>query len=113
MSRSLAEVNFTRQDYYNYRLALAEERIFSNSDHFIRPKLDDGVDMSKDSLTRVYNISSIIGSNKAKWIVGMINQREDGEYYLEDARHSVRLSFSELVYADPEVFFTDGSTILC
>jgi len=111
--RSIFDVNIARQDYFNNRMALAEERIFSNTDVYIRPKLEDGiVDHVKDSLTRVYNISSIVGQSKPRWILGIINQKEDGEYYIEDARQQVRLSFTELVFVDPEVFVTECSVVL-
>jgi len=61
----------------------------------------------------VHNISSIIGSNKPKWVLGILSLHEDSEYYLEDSRHSVKISFSELNYADPEVFFTENCILMC
>ena len=93
---------------------MAEDRVFSHNDKYTRPKLEDKDNKNIDTgLTKVYNISSIIGSTQNKWVLGILHQREDGEYYLEDARHSVKLSFSELEYADPEVFFTESSILMC
>ena len=114
LKRSLSEVNVARQDYYNYRLQLAEERVFSHTDKYVRPKLEDGKGSDKNNgLTKVYNISSILGANQAKWVLGILTLHEDSEYYLEDYRHTVKISFTELEYADPEVFFTENSILMC
>jgi hypothetical protein len=61
----------------------------------------------------IYNVNSIIGSTHSKWVVGIILQKEDANYYLEDATLSVRISLAELEYCDPDSFFTENSIILC
>ena len=38
--------------------------------------------------------------------------REDTHYYLEDNTYSIRLSFQELSYADPDAFFTENCILL-
>eukprot|EP00347_Sterkiella_histriomuscorum_P020272 403338437 len=113
LKRTLSEVNISRQDYYNYRLQLAEDRVFSHTDKYVRPKLEDDKSRSDSSLTKVCNISSIMGSNQAKWVLGILTMHEDSEYYLEDQHQTVKVSFSELEFADPEVFFTENSILMC
>ena len=58
-------------------------------------------------------MNSIIGSQVAKWVLGILNQREDGNYYLEDSTLAVKVSFSQLERVDPDSFFTEGSLVLC
>jgi hypothetical protein len=114
--RSLTDVVDARQDYYNLRLALAEERVFSHTDKYQRAKLNLKVITTKPGekkIETVYNVNSIIGSQVAKWVLGILNQREDGNYYLEDSTLSVKVSFSQLEKVDPDSFFSEGSLVMC
>lgn len=43
----------------------------------------------------------------------MISQKEDSYYYLEDNTFAIRISFTELEYADPDAFFTENCIVLC
>lgn len=61
----------------------------------------------------MYNVNSILGSQLPKWVLGVLNQKEDGNYYLEDNTLSVRVSFSQLERVDSDCFFTEGSVVLC
>ncbi len=45
--------------------------------------------------------------------MGIIHQREDGNYYLEDSTYAVKVSFSQLEDVETDSFFTEGSLILC
>ena len=56
------DVNKTRQEYYAQRLAIAEMRVFSHVDKYIRAKLkysDDEV----ENKTVVHHVHSVLGSN--------------------------------------------------
>jgi hypothetical protein len=90
---------------------LAEARVFSNTFKYARAKLSSGDTASK--LVTVYNVHSVQGSTTPKWVLGLISQREDAKYYLEDSTLSVKISFSELKYADPDVYFTENCIVLC
>lgn len=103
-------------DYFNNRLALVEERIFSYPNLYQRAKItsNDDFGYSKNTeLTTVYNVHSVIGSTRPKWILGILSQKEDANYYLEDSTLVVRVSFTDLNYVDPNFFFTECSIILC
>lgn len=85
-----------------------------------RAKLSTGVTtvktiehQQKITVNTVYNVNSILGSRQAKWILGIIHQREDGHYYLEDSTLSTKLDFSRLETVDDSAFFTEGSLVLC
>ncbi len=54
-----------------------------------------------------------MGSQIKKWVLGILNQREDGNYYLEDSTLSVRVSFSQLETVDTDAFFPEGSLVMC
>ena len=41
----------------------------------------------------VHNVHSVLGSEDRKWVIGLICQKEDGQYYLEDTTLSVKISF--------------------
>lgn len=45
-------------------------------------------------------------------VLGLICQKEDGNYYLEDSTYSVRVSFSNLDYVEDDGFFTEMSVVL-
>ena len=90
------------------RLALAEERVFSHTSKFQRAKLNS----KPTSLTTVYSVNSVLGSNQQRWVLGILHQKEDGNYYLEDDKLSVKVSFAELEYVQKDCFFTEGSLIL-
>ena len=89
-----------------------EQTVFSHSDIFVRPKLLDSRAQNTD-LTRIYNIHAIVGQPERIYVLGILTQREDTHYYLEDSTYSIRLSFSDLQYADPDCFFTENQVLLC
>lgn len=88
-----------------------EERIFSHTDKFQKPKLTSTVD--SNSLTTVYNVNSVIGSHSSKWVLGILTQKEDANYYLEDGDMTVRVAFQDLEWVDPDSFFTESCVVLC
>lgn len=59
------------------------------------------------------HVHSIVGSTSRKWILGLLAQREDANYYLEDSTLTVKVSFAELEYAEPDALFTENCIILC
>jgi hypothetical protein len=81
-------------EYFAQRLAQAEDRIFSHPDKYSRAKLyqSDSELMAEGQIV-VNKIHSIIGSQKTKWVLGIIGMREDGQYYLEDDTYSIKIGF--------------------
>lgn len=81
----------------------------------MKPKLTDrGVaDVKGAEMTKVYNIHAIVGQAEQIYVLGILTQREDTHYYLEDSTYSIRLSFSDLQYADPTCFYTENQVLLC
>lgn len=65
-----------------------------------------------NGLTVINNVHSLIGSNLRMWVIGIICQREDGQYYIEDSTYTVKLSFSDIEYVQPDAFFTENCIIL-
>lgn len=61
----------------------------------------------------VHNVHSIIGSLNEKWVLGLITQREDGNFYLEDSTLSAKLAFSELRKTDINAYFMENCIVLC
>lgn len=110
-TRGILDVCDSKANYFNARLALAEERVFSNTNKYARAKLSQGDSTSK--IVTVHNVHSVMGSTAPKWVLGLITQREDAKYYLEDSTLSVKISFTELKYADPDAYFTENCIILC
>ena len=107
---SARNVNQSRLDYFAQRLAQAEERVFSHVELYQRAKLTQS---DKDApQTTVYNVHSCLGSAERKWLLGLILQKEDGDYYLEDNTFCVKLSFAQLEYVEPDAFFTEMSVVL-
>jgi hypothetical protein len=45
-------------------------------------------------------------------VLGLISQKEDGLYYLEDSTFSVQINFSELTYVEQDAFFTEYCVIM-
>jgi hypothetical protein len=39
--------------------------------------------------------------NQRIWVLGYLTEKEDSNYYIEDQTFSVKISFTELEYADP------------
>ena len=109
------EVTNSRFDYFQTRISLAEERIFSHTQTFARGKLTGAGHNNQDQggITTINNIHAIIGSQARKWVFGVLTQKEDTHIYLEDSTYSIKLDFSELEYADPDSFFTENCIILC
>ena len=62
--------------------------------------------------TIIYNCHSILGSNERKWVLGIITQKEDSHYYLEDNTYVIKVSFAELEYVEPDAFFTEMNVIM-
>lgn len=79
---------------------------------FIKPKLNDGSTKNAD-LTRVYNVHAIVGQTDKIYILGILTQREDTHYYIEDSTFSIRIAFTDLQYADPDCFFTENQVLMC
>ena len=44
---------------------------------------------------------------------GILTQKEDTHYYLEDSTSTVKIVFTDLEYADPDAFFTENCVLLC
>jgi len=61
----------------------------------------------------VHNVHAIVGQTEAIYVLGILTQREDTHYYLEDGTYSIRLAFRDLDYADPGSFFTENMVLLC
>ena len=109
-NRNFLEVKQAKFDYFAARLALAAERIFSHVNKYQTPKLSVS---ANQSLINVHSLHSCRGNPRSIWVYGLLTQREDGFYYLEDASASVRLNFGECEYADPESFFSEGCILMC
>ena len=58
------------------------------------------------------NVHSILGAKESKWIIGLLCQREDGHYYIEDGTYSIQVSFARLEYVEPDAYFTEGCVVL-
>jgi hypothetical protein len=99
-----------RFDFYAQRLAFASERIFSHIHTYAQPKLNADANAH---LTTVYNLHSCLGRDKPIWVYGILTQKEDTYYYLEDSTYNIRVNFSECEMADPEAYFTENCVILC
>ena len=96
------------------RLQTIENAIFSHIDLFVKPKLTDGaISNANQDLTRIYNVHAIVGQTESIYILGILTQREDTHYYIEDSTFSIRIAFTDLQYADPECFFTENQVLLC
>ena len=60
--------------------------------------MSDKSAQDSNGLTVINNVHSLIGSNLRMWVIGIICQREDGQYYIEDSTYTVKLSFSDIEY---------------
>jgi hypothetical protein len=60
--------------------------------------MSDKSAQDSNGLTVINNVHSLIGSIQRMWVIGIICQREDGQYYIEDSTYTVKLSFSDLEY---------------
>jgi len=87
-----------------------EDRIFSHVHKYGRPKLSGEIN---PKITTVYKLHSLLGKDRLMWVFGILTQKEDSLYYLEDSTHSIKVSFAELEYADPDAFFTEDNILLC
>ena len=92
---------------------MIEEAIFSHSELFIKPKLNGQRINQSPDVTQIYNVHAIVGQTEKIYVLGVLSHREDAHYYLEDSTYSIRVSFTDLQYADPECFFTENMVILC
>jgi DNA polymerase epsilon subunit 2 len=108
--KSIKNVNSTRMEYFTQRLAQAEERVLSHTDVYMKAKLSKS---EADAQYRVvHNVHSVLGSEERKWVIGILTQKEDGMYYLEDTTLSVRISFAEIEYVEPDAYFPENSVVL-
>ena len=108
--KTIRDVNDTRMEYFAQRLAQAEDRIFSHVDMYQRAKLVEK--KNQTSIKTVYNVHAVLGSPDRKWVLGLISQKEDGHYYLEDGTYSVQVTFSELEWVEQDAFFTEMCIIM-
>lgn len=63
---------------------------------FIKPKLMHSTAEQNSELTKVYNVHAIVGQSEAIYVLGVLTQREDTHFYLEDGTHSIRIAFTDL-----------------
>ena len=84
----------------------AEERIFSHSNVYERARLNQSLNDQSDKQT-VYSINSLLGETKPRLVYGLLTTREDGHFYLEDNSFSMKVSFNELQFVEPDAFFTE------
>lgn len=61
----------------------------------------------------MYNLHSILGKKNRLSVLGILTQKEDTHYYLEDSTCSIKISFAELEFADPDAYFTENCILLC
>ena len=92
---------------------MVSENIFSHVDLYQRPKLQSEEKGPQTDKTIIHNISSITGRTEPIWVFGILTQREDTYYYLEDDTHSIRVRFDDLHYVDPNCFITENQVLLC
>ena len=85
--------------------------MYSHVDKYCRAKLNQN-DNEESGMTVVHNLHAVLGCAKRKWVLGLICLREDGHYYLEDGTYTVKISFQQLEYVEPDAFFTENSVIL-
>ena len=84
---SALDIVKNKQEFFQMRLAIAEERVFSTGE-YIRAKLNYS-DEEKLTKTVVHNVHSVLGSSERKWVLGFLSQREDGMFYLEDSTYAI------------------------
>lgn len=107
--RNIFEVQNNRRQFFLSRLSMIEEAVFSHSDMFMKPKLTDtSTSTQNQDKMRVYNVHAVVGQTERIYVLGILTQREDTHFYLEDSTYSIRLGFTDLQYADPECFFTEN-----
>ena len=94
---------------------MIEDAVFSHTDLFAKPTLNQkqASAVASADITRIYKINAIMGHPNKIYVLGLLTQKEDTYYYLEDATYSIRVTFSDLQYADPEFFFTENQVLLC
>ena len=108
--KTIRDVNDSRMEYFAQRLAQAEERIFSHADLYQRAKLVES--KNQTGIKTVYNVHSVLGSSDRKMVLGLISQKEDGHFYLEDSTYAIKVSFAELEWVEPDAFFTEMCIIM-
>ena len=69
--------------------------------------------MKHPSIITVYNLHSILGKKNRLTVLGILTTKEDTHYYLEDQTSCIKISFSELEFADPDAYFTENCILLC
>ena len=92
---------------------MVKENIFSHVDLYSRPKLVDKTSDLNSKKTFIHNVASITGRTKPIWVVGILTQREDTHFYLEDDSISIRVRLDELDYVDPNCYITENQVLLC
>ena len=93
-------------------MILAEERLFSHVDKYRRAIMSDKAGSDQNGITVINNVHSLIGSSLIKWVLAIITQKEDGQYYLEDSTYTVKMSFTDIKYVQPDAFFTENCIVL-
>ena len=94
--KTVRDVNETRMEYFAQRLMQAEERVFSHADVYCRAKMG----ATEKRIKVVNHVHAVLGSAARKWVLGIVTQKEDSNYYLEDSTLTVKISFSELEYVE-------------
>ena len=111
--RSIFDVQEARGEFYEMRLALVEDRVFSHSGVYERPKLYEAQNKADGGTETVYSLHSIVGKKHRMLVLGFLTQKEDTHYYLEDSTSSIKVTFDKLEYVDPDAFFTESCVLLC
>jgi len=83
-------------EYFAQRLMQAEERVFSHADVYCRAKMG----ATEKRIKVVNHVHAVLGSAARKWVLGIVTQKEDSNYYLEDSTFTVKISFAELEYVE-------------
>ena len=94
------------------RLAMVKENIFSHIDLYEKPKLGMENQQIASGKTTIYSIASVMGRSEAIWVVGLLTQRDDTHFYIEDSTHSIRVRLDEIEYADPNCFISLNMILL-
>jgi hypothetical protein len=94
--KTVRDVNETRMEYFAQRLMQAEERVFSHADVYCRAKMG----ATEKRIKVVNHVHAVLGSAARKWVLGIVTQKEDSNYYLEDSTFTVKISFAELEYVE-------------
>lgn len=76
---------------YRDRFLLLSQRL-SRDQHFSKPAFES--EFSHFGSCEISPIQSLVGQRGRRWVMGVISQLEDGQYYLEDLTAAVKISLS-------------------